>query len=122
MAVLQHRHSDTAEGGTVRIPAGTTDFPLLQKRPDRFWGIPPPPPGMKRPGPEGNHLPSSTAEVKNEWRYTSTLRDIFTALTVPLLLCIRFKTVPLLNVFYRRVKRQSHPVTGPVWPRGFQEV
>jgi hypothetical protein len=30
MAVLQHRYSDTAEGGTVRIPAGATDFPLLQ--------------------------------------------------------------------------------------------
>ena len=30
MAVLYHRYRDTAEGGTVRIPAGATDFPPLQ--------------------------------------------------------------------------------------------
>jgi len=28
-------------------------------------------PGIKRQGREGNHLSTSSAEVKNEWRYTS---------------------------------------------------
>ena len=28
-------------------------------------------PGVKRPGRDVNHLPPSTAEVKNEWSYTS---------------------------------------------------
>jgi hypothetical protein len=27
--------------------------------------------GIKRPGPEVNHLPPPSAEVKNEWSYTS---------------------------------------------------
>jgi hypothetical protein len=29
-------------------------------------------PGVKRPGREANHSPLPTADVKNEWRYTST--------------------------------------------------
>ena len=58
---------------------------------------------MKQPGPEGNHSPSSTAEAKNEWRCTSTPPEIFMALTRLLLFCISFKTVPLLNIFYKSV-------------------
>ena len=30
-------------------------------------------PGIKRSGREGNHSPPSTAQIKNEWSYTSTL-------------------------------------------------
>jgi hypothetical protein len=29
-------------------------------------------PGVKRPGREADHSPPSSAEVKNEWSYTST--------------------------------------------------
>jgi hypothetical protein len=31
------------------------------------------PPWVKRPGHEADHSPLSSAEVKNAWRYTSTL-------------------------------------------------
>jgi hypothetical protein len=33
-----------------------------------YWGLFP---GLKRQGPEVNDTPSSSAEVKNEWSYTS---------------------------------------------------
>jgi hypothetical protein len=29
-------------------------------------------PGVKRPGPEADHSPPSSSEVKNEWNYSST--------------------------------------------------
>jgi hypothetical protein len=99
MAVLQHRYGDTAEGETVRIPAGSTDFPLSQNvktasgahsayysmRIDVFF------PAIKRLGRERNHLSASSAEVKNEWSYTSTPYT-FMALTGTPLLCISFRT------------------------------
>jgi hypothetical protein len=56
--------------------------------PDRLWG----PPSLltngyqgafslevKRPGSEADHPPSSSAEVKNAWSYTSTLIYAFMA-------------------------------------------
>jgi hypothetical protein len=35
--------------------------------------------GVKRPGCEADHSPSSSSEVKNAWRYTSTPQFIFMA-------------------------------------------
>ena len=64
----------------VRILEGAIEFFLLKNRPHRFWG----PPnllfngyrdsfrGLKRLGREVDHSPSSSAEVKNGWCYTST--------------------------------------------------
>jgi hypothetical protein len=34
-------------------------------------------PGVRRPGPEGDHLPMCSAEVENEWRYNCTPRHAF---------------------------------------------
>ena len=55
--------------------AGAKIFPSL-KRGDGLWGSVPSVPGiissgLKRPGREDDHLPPSSAEVKNEWSYTS---------------------------------------------------
>jgi len=36
-------------------------------------------PGVKRPGREADHSPSSSAEMKNAWRYTSTPQYVFMA-------------------------------------------
>jgi hypothetical protein len=36
-------------------------------------------PGVKPPGHEANHSPSSCAEVKNAWSYTSTSPYVFMA-------------------------------------------
>jgi hypothetical protein len=33
--------------------------------------------GVKRPGPEADHSPPSSAEVKNAWSYTSTPQYVF---------------------------------------------
>ena len=52
-------------GSGVRIPVGLRDFSLLQKRPDRSWGLPillfngyrGPFPELERPGREVNPLP-----------------------------------------------------------------
>jgi len=64
----------------VRIPIGTRDFFLNPKRSNRLWA----PPsllfsgyychfiGIKWPGRDVNHSPTSCAEIKNEWSYTST--------------------------------------------------
>jgi hypothetical protein len=46
-------------------------------------------PVVKRPGPEVNYPPPSSAEVKNEWSYTSTLLYAFMAWTR--------KTLPFLG-------------------------
>jgi hypothetical protein len=67
-------------GVRVRVPAGTRFF-SSPHRPDRLWG----PlsllsngcrgdlsPGVKRPGRQADHWPSTSAEVKNTWVYTST--------------------------------------------------
>jgi hypothetical protein len=35
--------------------------------------------GIKRPGREAHHSPPSSAEIKNAWRYTSTLPYVFMA-------------------------------------------
>jgi hypothetical protein len=45
-------------------------------------------PGVKEPEPKVAYLPPSTANVKNEWRYTSTpLYESMTFTGTPLLLC-----------------------------------
>jgi hypothetical protein len=36
-------------------------------------------PGVKRPGREADHLPPTSAEVKNTWMYTSTPPYVFMA-------------------------------------------
>jgi hypothetical protein len=36
-------------------------------------------PAVKQPGREADHSPSSSAEVKKVWRYTSTPQSIFMA-------------------------------------------
>jgi len=37
--------------------------------------------GVKRPGHEDNYSPSTNAEFKNAWRYTSTPQYVFMAFT-----------------------------------------
>jgi hypothetical protein len=69
-------------GSRVRFPAGAGNF-SLPPRPRTALGPNQPPiqwiPGalslaVKRPGREADHSPPSSAEVKNEWSYTSTPR------------------------------------------------
>jgi hypothetical protein len=67
-------------GVRVRVPVGSRTF-SSPRPPDRIWG---PPnvlskgdrgalfPGVERPGREGDHSPSTSAEVKKTWIYTST--------------------------------------------------
>jgi hypothetical protein len=79
---------DGREGSVgVRVPVGSRIFSSSQ-RPDRFWG---PPnllsngyrgalsPGVKRQGREADHSPSTSAEIKKTWIYTSTPPYAFTA-------------------------------------------
>jgi hypothetical protein len=74
-------HGLDDRGCRVRFPAGGWEFFPSPPRPERHWG----PPsllssgyrgalslGVKRPGREADHSPSSSAEVKNAWSYTST--------------------------------------------------
>jgi hypothetical protein len=76
-------YSEYATGWTVWVsnPVGGKIFFCPPKRPDRLWGshsllfnayrglfL-----GVKRPGCEVNQSPSSSAEVKIEWNYTSTV-------------------------------------------------
>ena len=64
----------------ARIPAEARGFSLAQNRPDRLWGAPSlllsghpgSFQGVKRMGRDVNPSPPSSAEVKNEWSYTST--------------------------------------------------
>jgi hypothetical protein len=57
------------------IPGRGWEFFSSAPRPDRYWG----PPSLlsnryrevKRPGPETDYWPPSSAEVKNVWSYTS---------------------------------------------------
>jgi hypothetical protein len=74
----------------VWILVGAKDFSLLQKRPERLWG----PPSLPFNGYRGSFLrvkqlecefnqsPSSSAEVKNEWSYTSTSLSFWRFITV----------------------------------------
>jgi hypothetical protein len=65
----------------VRFPAEAGNFSLHHRvQIEIVSHLPPYPMGiegsfpgeLKRPGPEGDQLPSSIAEVKNAWSYTST--------------------------------------------------
>jgi hypothetical protein len=72
----------------VSIPGMGREFFFSSPRPDLLWG---PPnllsdvyrgaisPGIKRPGREANHSPSSSTEFKNAWSYTSIHTNIFMA-------------------------------------------
>jgi hypothetical protein len=58
------------------LPLGRgREFFSSPPRQDRLWGPPSPLysgyPGGKRPGREADHVPPSSAEVKNAWSYTS---------------------------------------------------
>jgi hypothetical protein len=82
-----------------RIPAGVRDGSSFKKRPTRLCGAHPASSTVdtgsfswvKRPGREGDRFPSSVAEVKNEWSWTSSLhirlsgvdRDFFLYFTLP---------------------------------------
>jgi hypothetical protein len=69
----------TVYKGTEKIPVGPRGF-SSPKRPDRLWGPPSllfsgfrrPFAGVRRPGRDVNHSCASSAEVQNEWSYTST--------------------------------------------------
>jgi hypothetical protein len=87
---LQLRNLNIVVGITTRLRSGRSmvrisltarDFSLLQKESQhRLLGLPGflfcvyrgSFPGVKRPGSEVNHSPSSSADIKNEWSYTST--------------------------------------------------
>jgi hypothetical protein len=63
---------------------------LEPAQPSVWWILAVLSPGVKRLGHEADHPPSSSAEIKNEWSYTSTFlvciygayRDNFTFLTL----------------------------------------
>jgi hypothetical protein len=72
----------------VRVPVGAGNFSL--QRVQTGSGFHPPPiqwvpgalslgGGVKRLGREADHSPPSSAEVKNEWNYTSTSQYAFMA-------------------------------------------
>jgi hypothetical protein len=75
------------QGVGVRVPVGSRMF-CSPRRPDQLWG---PPsllsngdrralsPGVKRQGPEAEHSPPASAEVKKIWIYTSTPPYAFVA-------------------------------------------
>ena len=63
-------------------------FFSIPKRPDRLWGQPSflfsecvrgIYQGVKRPKRDADHAPPSSAEVKNDWSYISTLPYVFMA-------------------------------------------
>jgi hypothetical protein len=133
--------------------AGRPGFDFPQKnvgtsfsppRPGRLWG---PPslltsgywrlsPGVKRPGREAGHLPTSRAEVKNAWNHTSTpsyvfmswclvgQRDKFTfTLKIPTwrqLRHLRLCRVQSHVALHHRVQTGSgaHPASYPIDTRG----
>jgi len=51
--------------------------PVLETQPPIQWVPGVPTLGVKRPGREVDHSPPSSAEVKNEWSYTSTPQYAF---------------------------------------------
>jgi hypothetical protein len=63
----------------VRIPVGARDLCVQPQHPDRLWDSPSLVlngyggsfPLVNRLGREVNHTPASSAEVENEWSYTS---------------------------------------------------
>jgi hypothetical protein len=63
------------QGYRVEFLAGVGSFSLHHHDPDWLWGalslV------IKQPGHEADHLPPSSAEVKNFWSYTSTPQYIF---------------------------------------------
>jgi len=61
-------HDKIPEKGTAQSdPTGRVHFASYSMRIGRTLFS-----GVKRSGPEVDHSPPSSAEVKNEWRYTST--------------------------------------------------
>jgi hypothetical protein len=87
-------------------PSSKQKFFPASRRPDRLWGTtePPtdivvpllPPPGEKRLWGDVDHSPPPSAEIKNEWSYTSTphirlhgVNRNNSALTLPIFHCLR---------------------------------
>jgi hypothetical protein len=74
-------------GSIVRFPAGAENFSLHHRVRNGFGPIQPPIQwvpgvlslGVKRPGREADHPSSSSGEVKNVWRFTSTPQYVFMA-------------------------------------------
>jgi hypothetical protein len=72
-------------GSRVRFPVGARNFSLHHcvqncsgaHQPPIQWVPGALPLGVKRPGRETDHSPPSSAEVKNEWSYTSTPQYAF---------------------------------------------
>jgi hypothetical protein len=71
----------------VRVPVESRIF-SSPRRPDRLWGFTQPPiqwipwalsPGAKRPECEADHSPTTSAEFKKMWIYTSTSPYAFMA-------------------------------------------
>jgi hypothetical protein len=81
------QYTDWARGWTtgVRLPAGAGDFSLnycVQTGSDAHPASYPMgtgvfSPGIKRPGHEADHSPPSSAEIKNEWSYSSAHPYVF---------------------------------------------
>lgn len=67
------------KGIMVRFLAGATNLSLFSKRPERLWG--PHSPLFSghqnnRPEREIGHSPICSAEVRNEWSYSSTFERV----------------------------------------------
>jgi hypothetical protein len=89
--------------------------------PDRLWG-PSYPMGngslsmeVRRPRPEANHSPPSSAEVKNAWRYTSTDFSICRSAHVLNSPCgsPNHSISYLRHVFFHMPAKSNEPVTFP---------
>jgi hypothetical protein len=85
---LVSRYSDSVTGWTVGATGfdcrrGVRIFFSSPPRPDRDLGPTQLPiqwvPGVKQPEREDDHSPPSSANVKNTWKYTSTLQYAFTS-------------------------------------------
>jgi len=63
---LGHTHALSRDLASPNIPHRLRGQPSLQLVPG------PPSPGVMRPRREADHSPPVSAEVKHEWRYTST--------------------------------------------------
>ena len=69
------------------------------------------PPGVKRPGREGDHSPPSVADVKNSWSYTSTpptRLHVGTRATLP---ALRYTYFPSLSLRQQRNSAVCFPLS-----------
>lgn len=66
-------------------------------------------PGMKRPKPEFNHSPSSSAKVENIWSHTSTLSIHLHGVEMDNILLFLHSAVTGLYCFYSHVQTEKRP-------------